>query len=109
VIDDLFRELRLNRIEIQCAARNARSAAIPRRLGFTLEGIRREAELVNGEFRDLLHFSLLRKNGIEWNARALRKCGNRLCSNQPRIVRVLRFTQKWDILPSSKTASSVAA
>jgi len=64
VIDDLFRELRLNRIEIQCAARNARSAAIPRRLGFTLEGIRREAELVNGEFRDLLHFSLLRK---EWN------------------------------------------
>ena len=65
VLDHLFRELRLNRVEIQCAAGNARSAGIPRRLGFTLEGTRREAELVNGKFYDLLQFSMLKK---EWNA-----------------------------------------
>jgi ribosomal-protein-serine acetyltransferase len=63
VVDYLFRELRLNRVEIQCAAGNSRSAAIPRRLGFTLEGTRREAERVNGKFYDLLLFSLLKK---EW-------------------------------------------
>ena len=63
VIDHLFRELRLHRIEIQCATGNARSAAIPRRLGFSLEGTRREAELVNGQFYDLLLFSLLKR---EW-------------------------------------------
>ena len=63
VIDYLFRELRLHRIEIQCASGNARSAAISRRLGFSFEGTRREAELVNGQFYDLLLFSLLRS---EW-------------------------------------------
>ncbi|MEI9973595.1 MAG: GNAT family protein [Ignavibacteriota bacterium] len=72
VLDYLFRELRLNRVEIQCATGNVRSAGIPRRLGFTLEGVRREAELVNGTFHDLLLFSLLRK---EWG-------GNRLSRGQ---------------------------
>ena len=63
VVDHLLRELDLNRVEIQCATGNARSAAIPRRLGFTLEGTRREAELVNGKFFDLLVFGILRR---EW-------------------------------------------
>jgi ribosomal-protein-serine acetyltransferase len=67
VLDYAFRELRLNRVEIQCATRNSRSAAIPQRLGFTLEGTRREAELVNGKFYDLLLFSLLKK---EWKTSA---------------------------------------
>ena len=65
VLDYLFGELRLNRIEIQCATGNARSMGIPRRLGFTLEGTRREAELVNGKFYDLLLFSMLKR---EWKA-----------------------------------------
>jgi ribosomal-protein-serine acetyltransferase len=64
VVDYLFRELRLNRVEMQCATGNARSAGIPRRLGFTLEGVRREAELVNGRFYDLLLFSMLKR---EWS------------------------------------------
>ena len=63
VVDYAFRELRLHRVEIQCAAGNARSAAIPQRRGFTLEGTRREAELVNGKFYDLLLFSMLKR---EW-------------------------------------------
>jgi ribosomal-protein-serine acetyltransferase len=68
VLEYLFRELRLNRVEIACATGNARSAAIPRRLGFTLEGTRREAELVNGKFYDLLLFSMLKK---EWATRTV--------------------------------------
>lgn len=63
VLDYLFYELRLNRVEVQCATGNLKSAGVPRRLGFTLEGTRREAELINGRFHDVLLFSMLRR---EW-------------------------------------------
>ncbi|HLH39566.1 MAG TPA: GNAT family protein [Bryobacteraceae bacterium] len=62
VIDHLFSDLDLHRVEIQCATGNQKSAAIPRRLGFTLEGTRRQAELVNGKFLDLLVFGMLRQD-----------------------------------------------
>jgi ribosomal-protein-serine acetyltransferase len=65
VLDYLFHDLRMHRVEIQCASGNARSAAIPRRLGFTFEGTRREAEFVNGKFYDVLVFSILRKEWAE--------------------------------------------
>ena len=58
-----FQRLRLNRIELKCGTGNQKSAAIPQRLGFTKEGVLREAELVNGRFIDLYLFSLLRS---EW-------------------------------------------
>jgi ribosomal-protein-serine acetyltransferase len=58
-----FDTLCLNRIELKCGTCNQRSAAIPNRLGFTKEGVLREAELVNGVFIDLYLFSLLRH---EW-------------------------------------------
>lgn len=60
VVNYLLTELELNRVEIQCATRNFKSAAIPRRLNFTLEGTRREAEVVNGTFHDLHLFAMLR-------------------------------------------------
>src|ERR1051326_5602177 len=53
VVKHLMVELDLNRVEIHCAPGNAKSRAIPRRLGFTLEGTLREAQLLNGEFVDL--------------------------------------------------------
>jgi ribosomal-protein-serine acetyltransferase len=59
LLDHLFFELRLHRIEIRCAIGNVRSCAIPERLGFTREGIAREAEFVNGRFEDLVVWSVL--------------------------------------------------
>lgn len=54
-----FAELLLNRIEIRAAAANSRSQAIPIKLGFTKEGILRQAEWVNGVAQDLVVYSLL--------------------------------------------------
>jgi ribosomal-protein-serine acetyltransferase len=65
VVDHLLTDLDLNRVEIQCATENTRSAAIARRLGFTFEGTRRHAEMVNRQYMDLLLFGMLQK---EWHA-----------------------------------------
>lgn len=58
-----FTELGLNRIEVKCATGNVKSQAIPERLGFTKEGVLRQAEFVNGQFHDLNIYSLLK---TEW-------------------------------------------
>ncbi len=62
----LFEERGLNRVEIQCAPQNARSCAIPERLGFRLEGVRREAEKIGDRMLDLNHYALLRR---DWQSR----------------------------------------
>ena len=49
----------LNRIEIRAAVGNARSRAIPERLGFHEEGTLREAELVEGVALDIVVYSML--------------------------------------------------
>ena len=49
----------LNRIEIRAAVGNARSRAIPQRLGFREEGTLREAERVGGAYLDIVVYSLL--------------------------------------------------
>jgi ribosomal-protein-serine acetyltransferase len=58
-----FEELGLERIEIRCAAGNLRSQAIPKRLGFTLEGTLRGAQRLGGERVALRVYGLLRE---EW-------------------------------------------
>jgi ribosomal-protein-serine acetyltransferase len=59
LLDRLFTEFRLHRVEIRCAVENTRSCAVPGRLGFTREGVLRDAEWVNGRFHDLVVWSLL--------------------------------------------------
>jgi ribosomal-protein-serine acetyltransferase len=54
---------RLNRVEIRVAVGNLRSAAIPRRLGFTEEGVLREAERHGGGYKDNAVYSML---ASEW-------------------------------------------
>jgi ribosomal-protein-serine acetyltransferase len=63
LIHHAFCQWNLNRIQIRVAVGNERSAAIPNRLGFQLEGIVREAQLLHGRFIDLRIFSLL---ASEW-------------------------------------------
>ena len=50
---------KLNRIEIRAAVGNARSQAIPQRLGFREEGTLREAERVGDAYLDIVVYSLL--------------------------------------------------
>ena len=60
-----FTELGLNRIELKCGTGNLKSQAIPERLGFTREGILRQAEQVNGRFHDLYLYSLLKEDWVK--------------------------------------------
>jgi len=63
VIDRLFRHYDLHRVELQCATDNVRSRAVAERLGFALEGIKRESEWLTTRFADHAIYSLLRH---EW-------------------------------------------
>jgi ribosomal-protein-serine acetyltransferase len=49
----------LHRIVLRIDPRNARSCAIPKRLGFELEGVERDGGIQNGVFIDLERWSLL--------------------------------------------------
>ena len=60
MIDHLFTERDLHRVEIRCAVDNERSAAIPRRLGFKLEGVERESQQIQGRFLDHNRYGLIR-------------------------------------------------
>lgn len=66
LIDYLFNVRGLNRVQINCNVENVRSRAIPERLGFTLEGIHRQVERVQGRFGDWAVYALLRE---EWKAK----------------------------------------
>jgi ribosomal-protein-serine acetyltransferase len=67
LLNYLFFDLRLHRVEIRCATGNRRSCAIPERLGFEREGIAREAEWLNDRFLDLVVWSMLEP---AWRRRA---------------------------------------
>ncbi len=58
-----FDEWHLNKVEIRCATGNTASCAIPQRLGFTLEGIIRQAEWLYDHYVDLRVFGMLES---EW-------------------------------------------
>ena len=54
-----FETLRAQRVRIRCDARNSRSAAVPRRLGFVHEAtLRNEARNLDGSLRDTFEFGL---------------------------------------------------
>ena len=60
LIDHLFDDLDLNRVQINCNVENTRSRAIPERLGFKFEGIQHQAEWLNDRFRDWAIYALLK-------------------------------------------------
>jgi|SRR5947209_2970236 len=59
LIDLAFGEWNLHRIEIRVAVGNRRSAAVPGRLGFVLEGTHRHAQKLRNKWLDLQVFGLL--------------------------------------------------
>jgi ribosomal-protein-serine acetyltransferase len=65
LVDYAFSERDLHRIEILAAVDNARSRAVPERLGFRAEGVRREAERHGERYFDLVTYALLAR---EWPA-----------------------------------------
>ena len=67
LIGGLFEKEGMRRVQIRAAKGNRRSRAIPERLGFLLEGIQRQAELVNGRFYDLAMYSVLADEWYEKN------------------------------------------
>ena len=63
MLDYAFSEWKLNRVEIHCATGNAKSCAIPKRLGFQLEGTIREGQILNGKAVDICVFGML---AVDW-------------------------------------------
>ncbi len=62
LIEHAFGELDMNRIQIKVAVGNDKSRRIPEKLGFQMEGIERDGELlVDNVFTDIAVYSLLRK------------------------------------------------
>jgi ribosomal-protein-serine acetyltransferase len=70
MVDHAFNELGLNRVEIRCATGNARSRAIPQRLGFKQEGIQRQVEWLYDHFVDLVVYAML---ADDWHGEKQRK------------------------------------
>ena len=65
LVDYAFNQLELNRVEIRCAPGNKASCAIPQRLGFTREGVLRQAEWLYDHYVDLVVYAML---ASEWPA-----------------------------------------
>ncbi|MCM2267790.1 MAG: GNAT family N-acetyltransferase [Elusimicrobiales bacterium] len=51
--------LGFHRLEIRCSSRNPRSAAVPRRLGYSLDGTLKEDAIEQGSYRNTLVFAKL--------------------------------------------------
>jgi ribosomal-protein-serine acetyltransferase len=65
-VDHAFGAWELNRVEIRAAPENARSRAIPERLGFTAEGTLRQVERIGDRYVDHVVYGML---AAEWRER----------------------------------------
>lgn len=59
VLGYCFNQLGFHRIELQCTSTNLASQLLAKRLGFTWEGMLRQAELLDGAYVDLFVYGLL--------------------------------------------------
>jgi len=59
LVEHAFGAWELHRVVIEAVVDNARSRAIPERLGFTEEGVLREAKLVRGRYEDAALYAML--------------------------------------------------
>ncbi|MCD4725796.1 MAG: GNAT family N-acetyltransferase, partial [Bacteroidales bacterium] len=61
IIEYAFKRLNLYRLEAEVIDGNLASLKLVDKAGFTAEGRLRKAKFINGEYRDLLRFGLLRR------------------------------------------------
>ncbi len=54
-----FEVSKVQRVEIHCSVENVRSAAVPRKLGFTLDGTLRQRSFANGHMSDHMIWSIM--------------------------------------------------
>jgi len=64
LVDYLFSELKLHRLEIRCATSNPKSCGVPKRLGFSKEGVLRQAQAFDDRFLDIEVYGMLAE---DWN------------------------------------------
>jgi ribosomal-protein-serine acetyltransferase len=62
IVEDAFVNKKINRVEIRCAVENKKSRAMSERLGFSFEGILRQAEFCYDHYNDMAVCSLLAKD-----------------------------------------------
>ena len=62
LVDHAFDVWSLNRVEIRAGLQNIRSRRIPERLGFTREGVLREAERVGERYVDHVLYAMLARD-----------------------------------------------
>lgn len=68
MIEHLFGELGMERVELRAVVDNYRSRAVAERLGFREEGVLRHAQLRHGCYDDLVIYGLLREEWAEGSA-----------------------------------------
>jgi ribosomal-protein-serine acetyltransferase len=73
LVDLAFGDWELHRVVIEAVVDNARSRAIPERLGFTQEGVLREAKLVRGRYEDAALYAML---ASDWPVAAAEATGS---------------------------------
>ena len=57
-----FQKLNMNRVQVKVATGNSKSAAIPKKLGFSFEGTERQGERHKNKYFDLNVYSLLKSD-----------------------------------------------
>lgn len=62
IVDYVFDQLPINRLELEVYAFNPRAIAVYERIGFVREGVAREALLWDGDFVDAIKMSIIRSD-----------------------------------------------